>query len=90
MKTIGVGEFKAKCLGLVSEVEAKRETVVVTKYGKPVARLMPMELAEDVDPLEVFRFPGVIVIGDIMSPMYTDAELDEFERASLAQLNDPS
>ena len=64
--------------------------VLVTKYGKPIAKLVPLDIADDVDPLEAFRFPGVMVVGDIESPLYTDAELDEFEQASVAQLNDPS
>jgi prevent-host-death family protein len=90
MITIAAAEFKAKCLGLLSDVETKRESVLVTKYGKPVAKLVPLDIADDVDPLEAFRFPGVMVVGDIESPLYTDAELDEFEQASVAQLNDPS
>jgi len=81
MITVGASEFKAKCLGLIADVETKRETVVVTKYGREVAKLVPMELAEDVDPLEAFRFPGKIeILGDIVSPCYSDEELEQFER----------
>jgi prevent-host-death family protein len=42
MRTIPAGEFKAKCLALMDEVQATGEAVVVTKRGKPVARLAPM------------------------------------------------
>lgn len=81
MITVGASEFKAKCLGLIADVETKRETVVVTKYGREVAKLVPIELAEDVDPLEAFRFPGKIeILGDIVSPCYSDEELEQFER----------
>jgi prevent-host-death family protein len=41
MRTIPAGEFKAKCLGLMDEVQATGETVVVTKRGKVVAWLTP-------------------------------------------------
>jgi prevent-host-death family protein len=91
MITMAAGEFKAKCLGLLSDVETKRETVLVTKYGRPVAKLVPLELADDIDPLEAFRFPGKIeIVGDILAPLYTDDELDEFERNSVRQLHDRS
>ena len=39
---IGAGDFKAKCLQLLNDVERRREPLVITKRGKPVARLVPM------------------------------------------------
>ena len=67
MKTIAAGVFKAKCLALMDEVQAKRETVVITKKGKPVARLVPIELKEN--PLAAFHFGDIKVLGDIVSPV---------------------
>jgi hypothetical protein len=60
--------------------------VIVTKHGKQWAKIAPLDLEEGKDPLDEFRFPGEIEIhGDIMAPIHTDQELDEFERASLEQ-----
>ena len=42
-RTIAASEFKAKCLALLDEVAATGETLVVTKRGKPVARVVPAE-----------------------------------------------
>jgi prevent-host-death family protein len=42
-RSIPASEFKAKCLALLDEVAEKRETLVVTKRGKPVARVMPAD-----------------------------------------------
>jgi prevent-host-death family protein len=39
MKTIGAAEFKARCLALLDEVGP--DGLVITKHGKPVARLVP-------------------------------------------------
>ena len=50
MRTMAAGKFKAHCLGVLDEVQVKREPVVVTKNGKAVARVMPMETEED-DPI---------------------------------------
>lgn len=41
---IGAAEFKAKCLQLLDEIsERKREAIIITKRGKPVARLAPID-----------------------------------------------
>jgi prevent-host-death family protein len=45
MKTIGAAEFKAHCLQILDEVS--EEEVVITKRGKPVARLVPYERRRD-------------------------------------------
>lgn len=42
MKTIAAGEFKAKCLALLDEVNLAHEIIVVTKHGVPVARIAPV------------------------------------------------
>ena len=43
MRTIPAGRFKAQCLRLLDEVAETGETIVVTKRGKPVAKLEPVE-----------------------------------------------
>jgi prevent-host-death family protein len=45
-RTIQAGEFKARCLQLMEEVAAYGESIVVTKRGRPVARLVPYVEAE--------------------------------------------
>ena len=40
---IAAGEFKTKCLRLLDEVQRSRREIVVTKRGKPVARLVPVD-----------------------------------------------
>lgn len=42
-RTIPAGIFKARCLAIMDEVQAKRQAVVITKRGKPVAKLVPVE-----------------------------------------------
>jgi len=41
-RTIPAGEFKAKCLGLIDEVNDGATEVLITKRGRPVARLVPV------------------------------------------------
>ncbi len=77
MRTMAAGKFKATCRAVMDEVQAKREPVLLTKNGKPVAKLVPLELAEQQDPLDAFRFPGKVeILGDIISPV---TELEDWE-----------
>ena len=42
-KTFGAGKFKAQCLKLIDEVNQTKEAITITKHGKPMARLVPIE-----------------------------------------------
>src|SRR6266699_4198519 len=66
MKTIPAGSFKARCLAIMDEVKAKRETVVITKHGEPVAKLVPVDRAAD-EIFGFFRGKGSVT-GDVVSP----------------------
>lgn len=44
MRTIAAGRFKAQCLRLLDEVAETGETIVVTKRGKAVAKLEPIDV----------------------------------------------
>jgi prevent-host-death family protein len=41
-KQVSAAEFKAKCLALFDEVESRRSSFVITKRGRPVARVVPL------------------------------------------------
>jgi prevent-host-death family protein len=72
MRTIPAGTFKAQCLAIMDEVRAKRQAVVITKRGKPVAKLVPVEEKKD----EIFGFlkgKGKVV-GDVVAPAMTPEE----------------
>lgn len=43
MKKISAREFKARCLKIIDEVQATRETVVITEKGRAIAKLVPAE-----------------------------------------------
>ena len=70
-RTIAAGEFKAKCLKLMDEVRATGEEIVITKHGKPVAKLAPVEGAENARPETLFGcMKGSIeILGDIVEPV---------------------
>ncbi len=43
---ITVTEFKAKCLNLLNEKQLQKENIIITKYGKPVAKLTSFEKSD--------------------------------------------
>ena len=73
-KTIPAGAFKARCLAIMYEVQAKREAIVITKRGKPVAKLVPVEKEKD----DIFGFMKgkLTVLGDVVSPIIDPADWD--------------
>jgi len=77
MRTMAAGEFKAKCLAVMDEVNATGETVVITKRGKPLARVVPLEegMAQQ-KPESIFGFMRGMgtITGDIVSSEFTDEE----------------
>jgi len=77
MKTMGAGIFKANCLAVMDEVQTKHETVVITKHGKPVAKLVPVNTEAD----DIFHFlegKGAVT-GDIVSPAVSPEEWGELK-----------
>ena len=42
-QVISASQFKARCLALLDEVAASCVPLVVTKRGKPIAKLMPLD-----------------------------------------------
>ena len=85
VRAVGAAKAKAQFLALLDEVEEKREHVIITKNGRPVARMMPMPLMSE-DPIFGFYQGNLEIVGDVISPIYTDEEWDEFETRSLLQL----
>ncbi len=74
-QTIAAGEFKAKCLALLDEVQRQRKEILITKRGKPVAKVVPI----DERPASfIGSMKGTMeIVGDIVSPIDVHWEADE-------------
>ncbi|MGB6820532.1 MAG: type II toxin-antitoxin system Phd/YefM family antitoxin [Candidatus Acidiferrales bacterium] len=77
MKKMAAGFFKTNCLAVMDEVQAKRETVVITKHGRPVAKLVPVTAETD----EIYNFLAGkgTAAGDIVSPAISPEEWGELK-----------
>ena len=69
MKTMPAGKFKAQCLAVMDEVQKKKQSVVITKRGKPIAKLVP--ITEERDELFGFMRGKGTITGDVISPALT-------------------
>ncbi|MFI5398793.1 MAG: type II toxin-antitoxin system Phd/YefM family antitoxin [Candidatus Binatia bacterium] len=68
MEEMAISEFKAKCLAVIERVRRTRKPVLVTRFGKPVAEVVPTSPpARPEDWMGSMRSSGHIV-GDIVSP----------------------
>jgi prevent-host-death family protein len=68
VKEIAISVFKAKCLGILEEVRKTRRPIRVTRFGKPVAEVVPPSLEK-----RPKRWLGCMVgtgeiLGDIVGP----------------------
>lgn len=75
---INAAEFRTKCFQLLDEVNATHKEIIITKRGKPIARLTHIRKKNEKDP-----FLGALAgwgktIGDVTSPVAdaTDWEVD--------------
>lgn len=78
MQTVAAGVFKAKCLALMDEVRLKRESVLITKNGKPVARLVPVEDEQN----DIFTYmKGMVtaIDGEIDVPIIPESDWKRYK-----------
>jgi len=61
------GKFKAQCLKLMDDVQKFHQEIIVTKHGKPVARLVPIQAGQKKVAFGFLR--GLMTVhGDLMAP----------------------
>jgi prevent-host-death family protein len=67
---IAAGDFKARCLALLDEVAETGEEIVITKRGKPVAKLAPIKPPKSLK-------GSILYQGDVISPIDDAWEVNE-------------
>lgn len=74
MREIPLNKFRARCLAILDGVQKTKEAVLITKGGRPVAKLVP---AEEVPREFLGRLEGIVkIIGDIESTIEPAAAWD--------------
>jgi prevent-host-death family protein len=80
MKTIAISKFKATCLGVLEEVNRTGEPVLVTRFGKPVAQVVPPAPPERPKDWIGMLSGTAEIKGDIVSPVLSPEEWGELGR----------
>ena len=65
MKHMPAAQFKSRCLTVMDQVQESGEPVVITKHGKPVAKLVPVRRNEE----DIFGYMAgkAKIMGDLMN-----------------------
>lgn len=72
MRELAISKFKATCLAVLEDVRKTGEPVLITRFGKPVAEIVPPSPPpRRADWLGGMRSEGRIV-GDIIEPAMSD------------------
>jgi len=67
MKKMPAGKFRTRCLSIIEKVHVTREPVIVTKWGRPLVKVIP---AEEVSQNFLGHLEGIVkILGDIESPI---------------------
>jgi prevent-host-death family protein len=78
MKEVAISEFKAKCLRLLEEVRKTRKPIRVTRFGKPVAEVVPPSPGKP-ERRRLGSMAGTMeIMGDIVGPI---SRWDDWEAA---------
>jgi len=76
VESIAISKFKATCLAVLARVKRTGKPVVVTRFGEPIAEVVPPSPAGRRGAwLGTFRASGRIV-GDVVSPASDESEWD--------------
>ena len=63
---MSVTQFKAKCLGVIDQVQKEKSRVTITRHGKPAAELIPISASS---PGKLFgrSKDSTLILGDLLS-----------------------
>jgi prevent-host-death family protein len=67
MKEVAISEFKAKCLALLDHVQKTKTPIRVTRFGKPIAEVVPPTPVAMADWMGSMK-DEIEIIGDIVAP----------------------
>ena len=74
MQEISISEFKAKCLAVLERVRSTKKPIRVTRFGKPVAEVVPPTSVEQRSSWIGSMKDSMRITGDIISPATDENE----------------
>ncbi len=74
MEEIAISKFKATCLEVLERVRRTRKTILVTRFGKPVAEVTPPTVSKRKGSRQGAMVGTARIKGDIVSPVVNPDE----------------
>ena len=75
MEKISATKFKATSLSVLTRVEMTKTTVQVTRYGKPIVEIVPVQPEARLTKRKLGMFQGKIeILGDIVAPAFDSSD----------------
>lgn len=74
MREIAISEFKAKCLALLEQVQKTKKPIRVTRFGKPVAEVVPASPDAPAGDWIGSMKDSMKILGDIVSPANEESD----------------
>jgi prevent-host-death family protein len=77
MEEISATKFRATCLAVMDRVQRTKIAVRITRYGKPIADVVPASIKKATGKREFGRLAGKLIIsGDVIAPAFDASEGD--------------
>ncbi|HVP44998.1 MAG TPA: type II toxin-antitoxin system Phd/YefM family antitoxin [Bryobacteraceae bacterium] len=76
MQEVAISEFKAKCLALLEQVRRTKRPIRVTRFGKPVAEVVPPSPSADASDWLGSMSDTTEILGDIVSPIVDQSDIE--------------
>jgi prevent-host-death family protein len=73
MREVAISEFKAKCLALLDQVQKTKQPIRITRFGKPVAEVVPPSPASLPDWMGSMK-DSIEILGDVVAPANEDTD----------------
>lgn len=78
MKKVAISEFKAKCLAMLEEVQKTKTPLLVTRFGEPVAEIIPPSAASSGNWMGSMK-DSIKILGDIVAPATDESDWEALQ-----------
>jgi prevent-host-death family protein len=76
VQEVAISEFKAKCLALLEQVRRTKRPIRVTRFGKPVAEVVPPSPSAEASDWLGSMNDTTEILGDIVSPVVDESDIE--------------
>jgi prevent-host-death family protein len=80
MEQVAISEFKAKCLALLEQVHKTKKPILITRFGKPVAEVVPQSPVPEGTEWLGNLADTIEIVGDVVSPVIEENDWEALRK----------